>query len=139
MHAHETRVVEAREKASFGEETGAERVGVGRLAREGLQRVMDAQLRMLNLVHFAHAATAQKPDNAVDAESAGDRILHGTGRVRRYANTVRSAIRIPARPSPAIMPAESSVQGSEAEGRYLSASRRSPPPRKIVKLSWMDR
>ena len=59
--------------------------------------------------------------------------------ILRYANTVRSAIRIPARPSPAIMPAENSVQGSEAEGRYLSASKRSPPPRKIVKLSWMDR
>ena len=60
-------MLNAREGTSFGKESLAQKCGVAVFKDECLQRIARPEREMLNLIHLAHSADADAPDDAVAA------------------------------------------------------------------------
>ena len=65
---HEVRMVEPRKDLALDAEPLAEKLNVPFLQRKGLQRVMNAEFQMLNLVNGRHPALAKRTNDAIVAD-----------------------------------------------------------------------
>ena len=63
--AHKVRVMKAREDLTFGQELAFQHIDMPALKREGLQRIMNAELFMLDFIDSPHAALTKKADYPV--------------------------------------------------------------------------
>ena len=67
-HAYDVWMVEPRKNPTLGKELFLEDVDVPVFERERLQRIVDAELRVYNLVHRTHRAFTEETDDAVHAD-----------------------------------------------------------------------
>ena len=67
-YTRDVRMLNAREGAAFGKESLAQKCGVAVFKDECLQRIARPEREMLNLIHLAHSADADAPDDAVAAD-----------------------------------------------------------------------
>ena len=61
-------MVEPSKNPALGKELVLQNIDVPVFERERLQRIVDAELRMHDLVHRPHRALAKEPDDAVHAD-----------------------------------------------------------------------
>ena len=60
--------MKARKYFSFGQELVFQQIDVSALKREGLQRVVNAELRVLDLVNGTHSALTEKANDSISSD-----------------------------------------------------------------------
>ena len=83
--AHDVRMPKPRQDLALGQEPPAEEIDLPMVQRKRLQRVMHAEVHVLDLVHSPHAALSERTDNAVRS----DHVL--CGEVHQRSAPCRSA------------------------------------------------
>ena len=70
--------MKARKYFSFGQELVFQQIDVSALKREGLQRVVNAELRVLDLVNGTHSALTEKANDSISSDQLSGCQIHST-------------------------------------------------------------
>ena len=72
----EVRIVKTCEDLPLGQELALQDIDMSVLNRKGLQRVMDAELHMFDLIDRTHAALAEEADDTIGSKQLSRRQFH---------------------------------------------------------------